>query len=174
MLSIFNIVTIKKKSQILWSLHNSKRGKPMMINYDIVSLGNGWAIQQRKIQVFLHWGSQESVPLISSDSNHHWVIWAQRPSHIASARTYSRATSDLSLFCEFVWFLDLHRSRSFQMFPVLETKGRDNPSVSQWEGAAQECPSSWALRQSLLLEELKRNYGAVLQLGSMWIATDVG
>lgn len=147
-----------------------------MINSDTMGLGNGWPVQQRKIQVFLHWDSQESVPLISSDSNHHWVVWAQRSSHIAFARTYSRATSDLSLFCGFVWFLDLPRFRSFQMFPVLGTRGRDNPNISQGEGAAQECPSSWAWRQSSLdmLEELKRNYGAVLQLGSMQIATDLG
>lgn len=60
------------------------------------------------------------------------------------------------------------------MFPVLETRGRNNPNVSQGEESAQECllhvpePEDRGLspRQDML-EELKRNYGAVLQLQRM-------
>lgn len=60
------------------------------------------------------------------------------------------------------------------MFPGLGTRGKDNPSVSQGEGAAQECslPLSELEDRSLspwqnMLEELKRKYGAVLQLWGM-------
>ena len=60
------------------------------------------------------------------------------------------------------------------MFPVLGTRGRNNPNVSQGEGSAQECPlhlpdpedRGLSLWQDML-EELQRNYGAVLQLESM-------
>lgn len=60
------------------------------------------------------------------------------------------------------------------MFPVLGTRGRDNPNVSQGEGAAQECPLHLPEHEDRglspwqdMLEELKRDDGAVLQLVSM-------
>jgi len=60
------------------------------------------------------------------------------------------------------------------MFPVLRTRGRNSHNVSHGEGAAQECPLHLPGPEDIdlsprqdLLEDLNRDYGTVLQLGTM-------